>query len=80
LSKAETALLAPFQGLALDCIHLPKTVEAIQQAGREIVAAGIAGFDTESKPTFRVGEKSGGPHVVQFALRDRAFIFQLHRP
>ncbi len=59
---------------------MPKTAEAIQQAGRAIVAAGIAGFDTESKPTFRVGEKSGGPHVVQFALRDRAFIFQLHRP
>ena len=79
-SKAETALLQPFQGLALECIHLPKTVEAIEQAGREIVASGIAGFDTESKPTFNAGEKSRGPHVVQFALRDRAFIFQLHRP
>ncbi|MCU1329638.1 MAG: 3-5 exonuclease family protein [Bryobacterales bacterium] len=79
-SKTETALLAPFQGLALPCIHVPKTAEAVSQAGREIVASGIAGFDTESKPTFRVGEKSGGPRVVQFALRDRAFIFQLHRP
>jgi ribonuclease D len=79
-SKAETALLAPFQGLALASIHVPKTDEAITQAAREIIAAGLAGFDTESKPTFRVGEKSGGPHVVQFALHDRAFIFQLHRP
>ena len=79
-SKADTALLEPFQGLALECIHLPKTVEAIEQAGREIMASGIAGFDTESKPTFKVGEKSGGPHVVQFALRDRAFLFQLYRP
>lgn len=79
-SKAETALLEPFQGLSLASIHVPKTAAALEQAGREIVEAGIAGFDTESKPTFRVGEKSGGPHVVQFALRDRAFIFQLHRP
>lgn len=79
-TKAETALLEPFPGLGLDCIHVPKTAEAIAQAGREIVAAGIAGFDTESKPTFRVGEKSSGPHVVQFALRDRAFLFQPHRP
>lgn len=78
-TKAETALLEPFQGLSLDCIHLPKTVEAIEQAGRDIEAAGLAGFDTESKPTFNAGEKSRGPHVVQFALRDRAFIFQLHR-
>ena len=79
-TKVETALLEPFQGLALESIHVPKTVEAIEQAGREIVAAGIAGFDTESKPTFNAGEKSRGPHVVQFALRDQAFIFQLHQP
>jgi len=79
-TKAETALLEPFQGLPLECIHLPKTVEAIEQAGREIEGLGIAGFDTESKPTFKAGEKSHGPHVVQFALRDRAFLFQLHRP
>jgi hypothetical protein len=78
-TKAETALLQPFQGLSLESIHVPKTVEAVEQARREIAASGVAGFDTESKPTFRVGEKSGGPHVVQFALRDRAFIFQLHR-
>lgn len=79
-TKAETAVLEPFQGLSLECIHLPKTVEGIERAGREIAGAGIAGFDTESKPTFNAGEKSRGPHVVQFALRDRAFIFQLHRP
>ena len=80
-TKAETALLEPFQALTLDRIHVPKTVEAIEQAGRDIMAAGLAGFDTESKPTFKAGEKSTGPHVVQFALRDRAFLFQLdHRP
>ncbi len=78
-SKVETALLEPFQGLPLECIHLPTTLEDIKQAGREIARAGIAGFDTESKPTFHAGEKSRGPHIVQFALRDRAFIFQLHR-
>jgi ribonuclease D len=64
----------------LEGIHVPRTTEAIERACREIEASGVAGFDTESKPTFKVGEKSGGPHVVQFALRDRAFIFQLHRP
>jgi ribonuclease D len=63
----------------LECIQVPKTVEAIERAGREIAGSGVAGFDTESKPTFNAGEKSSGPHVVQFALRDRAFIFQLHR-
>lgn len=79
-SKDETALLEPFPGLALECIHLPKTPGAIEEAGREIMMAGLAGFDTESKPTFHVGEKSRGPHVVQFALGNKAFIFQLHVP
>ncbi len=79
-SKAETALLEPFRGLPLECIHLPRIPKAIEQAGREITASGLAGFDTESKPTFNVGEKSCGPHVVQFALRNKAFIFQLHLP
>ena len=78
-TKAETGLLEPFQGLPLESIHVPKTAEESEQAGREIKEAGIAGFDTESKPTFNAGEKSCGPHVIQFALRDRAFIFQIHR-
>ena len=79
-TKAETALLEPFLGLPLERIHLPKTTEAIKRAGREILQSGLAGFDTESKPTFNVGEQSRGPHVVQFALRNQAFIFQLHLP
>ena len=45
----------------------------------EIKAAGIVGFDTESKPTFVTGDVSEGPHVVQFALHDKAYLFQLHR-
>jgi hypothetical protein len=78
-TKAETALLEPFAGLSPDRIFVPKTQADYTKAAAEILAAGIAGFDTEAKPTFRVGEKSGGPHVVQFALTDKAFIFQLHR-
>jgi ribonuclease D len=61
-SKAESALLAPFIGLELSQIYVPVTV----------------GFDTESKPIFDRGVVSDGPHVVQFALASRAYIFQLH--
>jgi len=78
LTKAETALLPPFAGLSPDRIYVPKTKAECEAAADEILAAGVAGFDTEAKPTFKVGEKSTGPHVVQFALTDRAFIFQLH--
>ena len=78
-TKAETALLPPFPGVSLEEIHVPATRAECQNAVDEILAAGIGGFDTEAKPTFRVGQKSDGPHVVQFALTDKAFIFQLHR-
>ncbi len=78
-TKAETALLEPFAGLTPDRIHVPRSKADFEAAAAEIFAAGVAGFDTEAKPTFRAGEKSGGPHVVQFALTDKAFIFQLHR-
>jgi hypothetical protein len=78
-SKSETALLPAFAGLSPDQIHLPGTRAECQDAADEILAAGIGGFDTEARPTFRVGQKSDGPHVVQFALTDKAFLFQLHR-
>lgn len=77
-TKAETSLLKPFTGLTPDRIHVPKTKAEFGAAADEILAAGVAGFDTEAKPTFRAGEKSSGPHVVQFALTNKAFIFQLH--
>ena len=78
-TKAETALLPRFPGLSPDLIHVPKTEAECKAATDELFAAGIAGFDTEAKPTFSVGEKSGGPHVVQLALTDKAYILQLHR-
>ena len=78
-TKAEIALLEPFVGLALECIHVPTTSEEFASATAEIKAAGIVGFDTESRPTFVTGDVSEGPHVVQFALHSKAYLFQLHR-
>ncbi|WP_062790505.1 3'-5' exonuclease [Aquitalea pelogenes] len=31
------------------------------------VGSAVLGFDTESKPTFRKGEESDGPHLIQLA-------------
>lgn len=78
-SKAETALLEPFVGLALENIHVPTTKGEFASATAEIKASGVVGFDTESKPTFVTGDVSKGPHIVQFAVQNKAFIFQLHR-
>jgi ribonuclease D len=78
-SKAEIALLEPFVGLALEHIHVPASSPEFASATAEIKDAGIVGFDTESKPTFVTGDVSEGPHLVQFALHDKAYLFQLHR-
>lgn len=78
-SKADIALLEPFVGLPLEHIHVPTTKVQFASAAAEIKASGIVGFDTESKPTFVTGDISDGPHIVQFAVHDKAFIFQLHQ-
>lgn len=78
-TKAETALLPPFSGLSPDQILIPATLAECRDAVDEIFASRLCGFDTEAKPTFRKGQKCHGPHVVQFALTNKAFIFQLHR-
>ena len=78
-NKAEIALLEPFVGLTLEHIHVPASRAEFASATAKIMTAGIVGFDTESKPTFVTGDVSEGPHVVQFALHDKAYLFQLHR-
>ena len=78
-TKDEIALMEPFVGLTLEHIHVPITEEEFASATAAIRAAGIVGFDTESRPTFVVGDVSEGPHVVQFALHDKAYLFQVHR-
>jgi ribonuclease D len=78
-TKDEIALMAPFIGLTLKDIHVPTTKDEFASAAAKIRAVEIVGFDTESRPTFVVGDVSEGPHVVQFALHDEAFLFQVHR-
>jgi ribonuclease D len=78
--KETIALLPPFERLGLDRITLVNTGKQAGIAHDALVAAPAWGFDTESKPTFRVGEASDGPHVLQLATRERAWVFQLHEP
>jgi hypothetical protein len=78
--KDAIALLPPFERLGLDRITLVSTVEQAHQAYAQLVLAQAWGFDTESKPTFKVGEQSEGPHILQLSTPDRAWVFQLHDP
>ena len=73
--KEQIALLEPFERLGLDRIHQVTT-----GAQAELAAARFWGFDTESRPTFAKGQESEGPHIVQLATLDAAWVFQLHDP
>lgn len=77
-SKDEIALLEPFERLGLDRITLVNTAAQAQQACKDLAESPVWGFDTESKPTFVKDEVSTGPHVVQLATPQRAWVFQLH--
>lgn len=76
--KEAIALLPPFERLGLERITLVNTAKQAMRAHDALVASPAWGFDTESKPTFRVGEASDGPHVLQLATREWAWVFQLH--
>jgi ribonuclease D len=76
--KDAIARLEPYAGLELEQIFVVTNERQAGIAFDELSNAGNVGFDTESKPTFRKGQKSEGPHVLQFATTEKAFIFQSH--
>ena len=77
--REQIALLEPFDGLDLQDIVVVETAGDAARAAAELLAAGVVGFDTESKPTFAKNEVNTGPHLVQFSTMTTAFLFQLHR-
>lgn len=76
--KTEIAAMEPFAGLGLESVFVVSDQRQAALACEELMRAEVVGFDTESKPTFRKGEQSGGPHVLQFATEEKAFIFHTH--
>ncbi|KAB2640668.1 MAG: 3'-5' exonuclease domain-containing protein 2 [Verrucomicrobia bacterium] len=74
--KTEIAEMEAFAALGMERVFVVTSASQARRAAEELMRAGSVGFDTESKPTFRKGEKSTGPHVLQFATLDKAFIFQ----
>lgn len=76
-SKDEIAALPPFEGLHLSHIHVLKSKTQIDFAARELMNARFVGFDTETKPVFTKDAVRDGPHVVQLATLEHAFIVQV---
>lgn len=78
--KDTIALLPPFERLGLDRITLVSTGAEAKEAYAALTDTPAWGFDTESKPTFKVGDVSDGPHILQLATPERAWVFQLYDP
>lgn len=76
--KVEISAMEPFAGVGLDRILLVRDANDAAIAFEDLSRGGPVGFDTESKPVFFKGQKSEGPHVLQFATADKAYIFQSH--
>lgn len=64
-----------YEGIGLADIVLVDSEAAAAEAFGFLLAADVLGFDTESKPTFLKGEQSDGPHLVQLATDDKAYLF-----
>jgi len=75
---ADTELPA-YQGIQLDQVTLVVSTALAASALTALMAADAIGFDTESKPTFRKGEASTGPHLVQLATDAHAYLFPISR-
>ncbi len=77
-SKEEVALLPIYQQLPLDRIHLVRSTEQTTFALQKLSAAHFIGFDTETKPRFTKDARDDGPHIVQLATLEHAFIIQVN--
>lgn len=72
--------LPVYSGLDMTQITLVLSDTQRAEAARALLAADAIGFDSESKPTFRKGEVSTGPHLVQLATDDHAYLFPVAQP
>ncbi|NNG76162.1 3'-5' exonuclease domain-containing protein 2 [Acinetobacter sp. ANC 4277] len=77
-SKEQIQELPLFQNLPLHHIHLINSIEQCLALEQELKSCALLGFDTESKPTFAKGEVSTGPHLIQLASHDTAYLFQIN--
>ncbi|MDQ2821446.1 MAG: 3'-5' exonuclease domain-containing protein 2 [Pseudomonadota bacterium] len=71
------AVLPPYDGITLSSVRMVKSAADAAEALAAMLRADVLGFDTESKPTFQKGEASTGPHLVQLATDNVAYLFQI---
>jgi RNA polymerase sigma factor for flagellar operon FliA len=64
-----------YEGIKLADVHLVQSEADASTALAALMGADVLGFDTESKPTFVKGQVSSGPHLIQLATDDKAYLF-----
>lgn len=72
--REEIKTLPPFAALPLSAITMVNA-DSLPAALAALAAARLVGFDTESRPTFHKGEESDGPHLIQLATLEHAYLF-----
>ena len=74
-TKDQIRELPLYQGVDMSNIIVVTNKEEAQAAVSELTQYSVIGFDTESKPTFKKGEVSSGPHLIQLSCLSKTFIF-----
>ncbi len=69
--------LPAYEGIRLADVRIVRSPVEAAAALAALSQSDVIGFDTESKPTFSKGEVSTGPHLVQLATDDLAYLFQI---
>ncbi|WP_180074962.1 MULTISPECIES: 3'-5' exonuclease [unclassified Acinetobacter] len=77
-SKEQIQAFPVFQNLPMQQIQLIHSLEQCLAVEQELKSCALFGFDSESKPTFKVDEISTGPHLIQLATLDKAYLFQMN--
>jgi len=72
---APVTVLPAYPGIASDHVMLVRTAADAQRAYEAMRSADFLGFDTESKPIFFKGQASDGPHLIQLATDNMAYLF-----
>lgn len=75
LTNEQVQFLPIYDGLSLDNIIVVTQESDAISAIEELKKHSVLGFDTESKPCFKKGEISDGPHLIQLSTKAKAYLF-----
>ncbi len=77
MPTSQDSVLPPYPGIRLSDVHLVRSETDAANALAALLDGDAIGFDTESRPTFANGEVSTGPHLIQLATDERAYLFPI---